>query len=296
MARSEEEFVEERRRGFVTGLAVSELMLLILFALLLFLVEGRINNANYRDVIDNFGGKDVAEDIGEAVGKSSEFQRILREDPEIIDLWITLTTSGALEDGPENREVISDLAKSVSELEQETGELEAEVAKLNKESADLVERLAAANRALMEGVRKGGTTLCTYGSPTTESPRPHSVPLGVVLLENDGVTLLLSGYEAESLIDAYGEVIDPLKALEVMEPWDLSDKITFVDFERINSQLISIGDNYATESRQNCRYYFDYYFKDIEANNLDLWNRLNYSGVKISTDRFIELQSRPNFN
>lgn len=290
MAKSDEEFIEERRRGFVTGLAVSELMLLILFALLLFLVEGEKTNEVNREVIDNFGGDEVAENMAEAISNSPEIQRVLQENPEVIDLWITLTTSGALDDVQDNREIVDRLVEEVSEMESENQALEDLIAEQNEISANLNERLTAANIALMDGVRKGGTTLCTYASPNIENPRPRSLPLGVVFLQNEGVTLLLSGYDEESLIDAYGESIDPVQAIDIVNSWGIDREITFEEFRSLNSVLATLGDEYATETRQNCRYYFDYYFEDISADNLDLWNRLNYSGVKISSERFHEIQ------
>ena len=290
MRTSQEELVEEKRRGFVTGLAVSELMLLILFALLLFLVEGKDSSEDNREVVDNFGGKGIARGVGEAIGKSPEIQRILREDPNVIDLWITLTTSGALSDTPGEKEVMEGLVNKVAELERAQEELEVEIDAREEEAAELNGRLTAANIALMEGVRKGGTTLCTYSSPSIDYPRPRSLPLGVVLLENEGITLLSSGYESETLIDAYGEPFDSKEAVEIVSAWELRSRITFDQFEDINSELITLGDEYANDTRQNCRYYFDYYFENIDADNLDLWNRLNYSGVKLSSDRFAELQ------
>lgn len=296
MSKSSEDLIDERRSGFVTGLAVSELMLLILFALLLFMVEGLVNNNEDRNIIEGLGGKDVAENLERAVRESPEMRRILREDPEIIDLWITLTTAGALSATSENRELVDELSKSLAEMERDRQKLVSQLAEQAAETAEINERLIAANSALMEGVRMGGTTLCTYSSPTSDSPRPRSVPLGVVFLEQNGITLLSTGYENEQLIDAYGEVIDPMRAEEIISGWAINEKISFDEFQRLNTRLVDLGDQYSTESRQNCRYYFDYYFDDINANTLDLWNRLNYSGVKISTSRFAELVTRNAIN
>lgn len=290
MSKSTEDLIDERRKGFVIGLAVSELMLLILFALLLFLVEGLSSNQEDREIVEALGGKEAAVNLGNSIDGSSEIQRILQEQPEIIDLWISLTTSGVIQSTTESGSVIEGLSKTLAEVESTRADLERQLVQQQAEAADLNDRLTAANSALMAGVRMGGTTLCTYSSPTVASPRPRSVPLGVVFLQEDGLTLISRGYEPGPLIDAYGESIDPTRAVEVISSWELNKRISFDEFQVLNRTLEMLGDEYATESRQNCRYYFDYYFDDINADTLNLWNRLNYSGVKISSDRFEELR------
>lgn len=289
MPKNKEDLVDERRNGFVTGLAVSELMLLILFALLLFMVEGLVSSKANKDIIDSFGGQDTAVVLSKTINDSPQIKRMLEEEPDILDLWIRLSTSGAFNYATDNSDIISELTRSLEEMVHERESLISLTEQQGEETADLIKRLSAANNALLEGVRKGGTTLCTYLSPTSENPRPRSVPLGIVFLHQDGIVLLSFGFGDAHLIDAYGEEIDAVKALEIIATWGIGKKISYGQFQSINEKLISIGNNYATESRQNCRYYFDYYFVDIDANTLVLWNRLNYSGVKISQSRYLEI-------
>jgi hypothetical protein len=285
VAISTESLIEEKRNGFVTGLAVSELMLLILFVLLLFIVEGKVKSEEDRKLIDDIGGSIVVQSIVDKLSSSPEVQRMLTEEPEIIDLWISLTTSGAMSDEGS----FATTSEKISELERELEVAEQQLEKEKKLVEDSRKSLAAANSALLDGVRKGGTTLCTYSTPTVEKPRPYSAPIGTVLLQNGGITLLEAGYGSESLIDVYGEAIDPAPAVAALQAWSVGAEISMKEFKIINSSLVTLGDEYANDSRQNCRYYFDYFYTDIDADFLENWNLLNFSGVKISMERFVSL-------
>ena len=84
---------------------------------------------------------------------------------------------------------------------------------------------------------------------------------------------------------------DPSEALAQIENWDLGATIGYEEFSVISRELSRIGDDYASDERENCRFYFNWYFDELDSRILNRWNSLNYGGLTISKERYLELSS-----
>ena len=277
MSISAEKLASSSRKGFSVGIAVSELMLLVLFVLLLFFLDFKNNSDS---TIADIGGDKTLDSLKQ----NDLLVRILRSKPQEFETWLRLTLGDDFTTALDNPQ-LEDISDIVEEEKQKNEDLQATI----KEQKDLIEGL---KEEYISARKKGGTTLCTNTGLNTEQAKLTSLPLGTVALANEGVTLLQKGFDEESVLDEYGEPYDPSEALAQIYNWDVGSMIDYENFSVISRELSRIGDNYANEIRENCRFYFNWYFDELDSRILNRWNNLNYGGLTISNERYLELSSQ----
>jgi len=273
---SGEKLASSSRKGFSVGIAVSELMLLILFVLLLFFLDFKNNSDN---AIADIGGKTTLD----LLRQNDLLVTILRSKPQEFETWLRLTLGDDYAGELENPQ-LEDISKAVEQEKIKNESLQAKVDEQN----DLIDAL---KEEYLSARKKGGTTLCTNSGLNSEQAKLTSLPLGTVSLANNGVTLLQKGFEEEPVLDEYGVPYDPSEALAQIENWDLGATIGYEEFSVISRELSRIGDDYASDERENCRFYFNWYFDELDSRILNRWNNLNYGGLTISKERYLELSS-----
>lgn len=319
---------EGRRQGFLAGLTMAELMLLTLFALLLFLGAIMVGAREDRKVVEDMGGDDTARRVAAAVRENPPTQVWLRDHPEKIDDWIKLApvserlTVGLPDENAELGRRARDLEERVESLEERAMDREEHLARTIRENERLKEDLARREEepdgdgegppegsdGVGEGppeepdggeeppegpggsVPAGGATICTYETDPATGAR-RSLPLGAVLLASSGITLLDRGSAAGAVQDFYGEPHGDgaRRALDVIAGWEEGEEISWDEFEGYSAALMALGDGYQNASRQRCRYYFNYWqHPALPARDLKRFANLNFTLVEIGPERFRE--------
>jgi hypothetical protein len=276
MSISGEKLASSSRKGFSVGIAVSELMLLVLFVLLLFFLDFKNNSDS---AIADIGGKDTLD----LLRQNDLLVQILRSKPQEFENWLRLTLGDDFMEALDNPQ-LDDISNLVEEEKQKNEIFQNTI----KEQNELID---AIKEEYISARKKGGTTLCTNTGLNTEQAKLTSLPLGSVALSNEGITLLQKGFDKESILDEYGEPYDPSEALAQIEDWDVGAMIDYENFSVISRELSRIGDKYASEIRENCRFYFNFYFDELDSRILNRWNTLNYGGLTISNERYLELSN-----
>lgn len=278
---SQEKLLEERRQGFLVGMSIAELMLLIIFALLLFMAEAYLSAEKDKEVAQGFG---------------EDSRRWIAENPDLAEDWIQLRPV-ELENDPflleafeklsaDNKEMLKKIAELEAELESQKEQSGNEVAELNQDLETQKEQIEdLTDLVAREQAKQGLKPLCTY-ERTAEVGGRRSLPVGIVLLEDSGITLLDKGFDDKEVIDYYFEAAETNAAMNGLKEWSVGGKISWDQFSRYAQSLNDIGDSYATEQRQSCRYYFSYWSLQLENSNLERFNRLNYSQVRISEEDY----------
>ena len=262
---------EERRAGFLVGMSISELMLLIIFALLLFMAESFLSAQGNREILD---------------GLNPSARALIKENKSLLNEidpgWLQLVATRLPAD-PDLIEAYEKLSQELEKLRRELAQVTKENEGLDGQNRDLINSLA------VEQSKQGLTTLCSY-ERTEQAGGRRSLPIGVVLLKDTTLTLLEKGYGDKEVIDYYFDPADINPAMSEIEQWQVGQSISWDQFSDYAGQLNSIGDNYANEERQSCRFYFSYWEEGIEITKLEQFNRINYSQVRISEENFAGYQ------
>jgi TonB family protein len=316
MSISQDQLAGEKRKGFLVGLAVSELLLLLLLALLLFLLGRAQLDREKDELINRAGGEDVLIVISGALDNAPAVRDRIREDPSIPETWITLSNRGMdVDDFAQTREALAgqlvinesqqreleETKEALAGAMEEGNEARALLAgskeeneQLQKDIEQVQQDIASSQEVPVEGPPNaiaGETTLCAYlgpGNPSTE--RIPTVPIGVVNIEESGITLLRKDYPLDQiLVDYLGDTFNPEASERIINSWRIKEKLAWDEFESIMAALNLLGDDFASERKQKCRHYFNYYFEDLDAEILEKFGNLNYTGVKISESEFLDL-------
>jgi TonB family protein len=312
MTISQDQLAGEKRKGFLVGLAISELLLLLLLALLLFLL-GRAQVERDRqelvekqeNLINGAGGEEVLRVITGALNNAPDVRQAIAENPKIPETWITLSNRGVsptdieqmqeelarqIEANRTLQDETEEQANQIAQTEQENQSLKTEIEQSQEGPSGSQEEPSDIAEELPNAIA-GETTLCAYlgpGNPSTG--RIPTVPIGVVNIEASGITLLRKDYPLDQiLVDYLGDTFNPEASERIISAWKIKEKLAWDEFESIMTALNLLGDDFASERRQKCRHYFNYYFEDLDAEILEKFGNLNHTGVKISEQEFLDL-------
>ena len=255
-----------------------------------------------KKIINGAGGEEVLIVITDALNSAPDVRQAIAENPKIPETWITLSNRGVSPTDIEQMQ--GELARQIEAnrtLQDETEEQANQIAQTEQENEILKTEMEQLQAALELGEPEGAselpsaiagdTTLCAYLEPgDTSDERGSTVPIGVVLIEESGITLLHKGYRSDqSLIDFYGDTFARESSEQIINSWSTKGQLPWVEFESITDGLNLLGDNFASDSKQKCRHYFNYYFVSLDAESLEKFRNLNYTGVKISEQEFLGL-------
>lgn len=271
-----DQLASEKRRGFLVGMAVAELMVLILLALILFLLSREKIEEEKNEIIKSFGGTDSIRVVLGAIKAVPGGQELFRN-PENLDVIIEVTNQ-ILTQGSE-----IDAVTLIARLKDELERTREENAELKDARDDLVVQLNS------ERARSGETTPCAYQAPESLSKiRGSSVPIAYVKLEEPLITFIKLGYD-DGLVDPLGEPLVDNTA-SILENYDVGQTFDLQELSVLSAALAADGDSYRTDTRQNCRHYFAYYSEnDLNASFKDRFDALAWTDVKISEQTFKEI-------
>lgn len=312
------------RRGFLVGITLAELMLMILFVLLLLNRNFQLEAMEAVEVEKEFGGTEPLSEARSMAQRLTEVQ----SKTELSETWRTLTRTVEelsskperlerwledLEDNPvpeisrkPNREEA--MRDEIRNLRSELAEAETARERAENHSQWLEEELqtqrseleAQASRrdalsAELAQAKAGETVICTYESPgpgSVSSLRGRSVPLGTVHLEADGITLIEKNTELRStrLVDYVGDFYDVSEASELLDSWPLHRKLSFAELSSIGNGFVEVG-NRAAEKRARCRFSMNYYIEDFITPHSVLltFERYFFQQSRISDSQYEEL-------
>ena len=245
------------RRGFVMGVTLAELMLIILFALLLLLQDfGRTEQ--------RLGGRESVAGVLSIVDSVRAWAG--QRDQTLPEVWSTLIprvedpSSDLAERNRTLLETVEDLREQLAESTRELGAANEQLNRVQEQNEDLKTR----NEALaieVVNAKEGGLVLCAFEPPGDPvQVRGTSIPLGTMHLENDGITLIEKRRDLRELnaVDYVGDQYDLTDALDLLETWPIGRKLTFEEFAIRSAAFVAIGDREA-EKRQKCRFSMRYY-------------------------------------
>lgn len=189
---------------------------------------------------------------------------------------------GLAEVGPSMLDAIIEMASStepppddpliVSEAEQR--ELETAL----KMALEDVARMKAAIVEQPELPSPQGGMIGTIGYCTYEPPIPGSekvfgstVPLGTLLVAEDGVTLVAknSVIQHGNFVDIAGENYDTTLAYEALSEWPIGKKLSATEFSDRGVKFIDIG-NLPSDKRVACRFGMNYHRKIFSKKSADM--------------------------
>lgn len=267
---SGEQLDSAKRSGFLIGMAVAELMVLILLAIVLFLIFREKEYEKQEQLFELAGGMDNVKVIVDAISSSSEGANLFNN-PKLIETIVSISTKQVLNGA-------SDFSEN----------LLVAVAYENKNLQETNSALESARQSLLKQIlamTTGGTTLCVYTPSTDLSKiRGRSVPIGVLRLEGEEIEIVSLGYPDQSRFVTYDglDFVDTTE--EILFGWQEERMLTLGEFSELSQRLSDNGDTHRTDSRANCRHYFDYFFDNdmVTADFLYRFDQLNYSGVRLS--------------
>ena len=300
------------RRGFLVGITLAELMLMILFVLLLLNRNFQLEAMEAVEIEEEFRAlsqaRSMAQQLSEVQSETelSETWRTLTRTvkelsskPERLDRWLE-----DLEDNPMPeisqktdreeamrdeirtlRSELLDAETSVKRAENRSQRLEEELHTQQSQLEEEASRRDALSAELAQA-KAGELVICTYELPgpgSVSSLRGRSVALGTVHLEADGITLIEKNAELQDtrLVDYVGDFYDATEAAELLESWPVNQKLSFAEFSSIGSGFVEIG-NRTAEKRARCRFSMNYYIEDF----------ITPHSVLLTFERFFFQQSR----
>ena len=254
------------RRGFLLGVTIAEIMIITLFVLLL-LFRHYEEEAGKSEILEELLGE-LDNDTLIVISELSE-SNISGAQQKLRDAWDDLVDCSRRDD-PAACNHDADLEGLGRE------ELESAVRVREDEINKQVEQLAQKERTI-ENLRteigniigkEGGLTICTH-EPSNEKVKGPSIPLGALLLEGDGITLIARDKRIydEDLVDRTGKIFDTQKALEELDNWPLGKKLSFQEFAIIGKKFRDIGDR-PVPHRAVCRFTMHLFSFDHNKTNL----------------------------
>ena len=267
---SGEQLDSAKRGGFLLGMAIAELMVLVLLALVLFLTFREKEYEDKDKLLALAGGEDTIKVIVDAIAENSGGAELFNN-PELIETIVAITTREILSGN--NGDSPNPMIAVVEE---------------NKELKEANDALEAARQSLLDqmlAMTAGETTLCVY-TPSTDLDkiRGGSVPIGIVRLEGEGIEILKLGYPSQSKFVTY-DGLDYVDTTDgILTEFREGQVLRLAEFRELSQRLAANGDEYRTDSRSNCRHYFNYYFDSdrVTADFTQRFGLLNYSGVRLS--------------
>jgi hypothetical protein len=234
------------RRGFLTGITMAELMLLIIFVLIMSLVIFQRDARDYRELRRLVGASTDEMSLVRNLDESSHLSIRLK------DVWEDLIQCSSGADLPKcfNSEAKTDLVS-------ENAELRVEVAKLR------------------DAYLAGETPICTYErAPSDQKLHGGSVALGSLWVRSDSIVLLEKNdyFFDNEVVDKAGVPYDIADALFALSEWDEGVAMTISQFRDKGVTFERIGDVPA-EHRQNCRFVMNYYI-DIDEDTFDIFQNV----------------------
>lgn len=241
------------RRGFVMGVTLAELMLIVLFALLL-LLQG------FGQIEEDLGGKASVDSVLAIIDSVETWAG--QRGQTLPQVWSTLIpkVDGSPADmADENRA----LEARVADLERQLAEKSEELVTARAEVDETLEQNQALKAEVVEA-KEGGLVLCAYEPPSNvRQVRGTSVSLGTMHLQADGITLIHKrpGLRGLDVVDYVGDRYDLGDAVDLLDSWPVGDKLTFEEFSTHAAGFVQIGEREA-ERRQKCRFSMGYYIDD----------------------------------
>jgi TonB family protein len=276
--------------------------------LLLFLLSREETSIEQTAIIEGVG-ENIIKIITEAMNENPELGPRLEQDPQVFKDWIELTNSG---------EDYEEMVERTRTFEEEQQKAEDDLARAEQERDEAIAaqdeaetQARIAERALANQMGENGelaaillkpiagdTTLCAFLESDDDPVRSEigrenhgpSTPIGIIHVEEEGITLLRGGYRSDQpLVDFNGDPFDREASEQVIGSWSIKEKLTWVEFESIITKLNSLGNDFASDIKQRCRHYFNYYHVGLDGDTVEKFRDLNYSGVKISEQEFLDL-------
>ena len=312
------------RRGFLVGITLAELMLMILFVLLLLNRDFQLEAMEAVKVEEEFGGteplseaRSMAQQLAEVQSKTelSETWRTLTRTvkeliskPERLDRWLEDLEDNPMPEISQKTDREEAMRDEIRSLRSELVNAETAVERAENRSRHLEEKLHTQQSQLEEEASRrdalsaelaqakaGELVICTYEPPgpgSVSSLRGRSVPLGTVHLQADGITLIEKNTEIRSarLVDYVGDFYDATEAAELLESWPVNQKLSFTELSSIGNRFVEIG-NRAAEKRARCRFSMNYYIEDFITPHSVLltFERYFFQQSRISDSRYEEL-------
>ena len=271
-----EDLQAANRKGYTLGLSMAEVMLIILFTLLLFLVHVSDENDNNKLVLDNCGAFCEEPGLLQSIHDKPEMLKLIRifkDKPETLNDWISITQGE-----PDTLKIIENSLNLASQQKKKIAEL--------KEELEIAKSKVSSSKG-------GSTTICTFFPRDDEADGKISVSLATIKIDTDSITLLSKNIaDKDVVIDFYGDPYSPNDALEAIKEWEVGETISNDEFARLNVALNSIGDAYETDYRANCRFSYDYYFDDsLPIVVLEKFTQQYYRGARVKPSTFEGIQN-----
>ncbi len=312
------------RRGFLVGITLAELMLMILFVLLLLNRNFQLEAMEAVEIEEEFGGtqslseaRSMAQQLAEVQSRTelSETWRTLTRTvkelsskPERLDRWLEDLEDNPMPEISQKTDREEAMRDEIRSLRSELVNAETAVERAENHSRRLEEQLHTQQSRLEEEASRrdalsaelaqakaGELVICTYEPPgpgSVSSLRGRSVPLGTVHLQADGITLIEKNTELRSvrLVDYVGDSYDASEAAELLEDWPVNEKLSFAELSSIGSRFVEIG-NRAAEKRARCRFSMNYYIEDFITPHSVLltFERFFFQQFRISDSQYEEL-------
>lgn len=240
------------RKGFLTGITMAELMLLIIFVLLLALVIFQKRAESLDNVMVVLSADESELQLVSSLKPSDAALTALK------DVWEDLIecVRTAPNQDCSDRDM-PDLASENAFLREDNRALKQEVSKLR------------------DAYLAGETPICTYEVASSEDKlHGSSVALGSLWVRADSITLLekndyLYGNE---VVDKAGVPYDPIDALIALAGWEVGREMTIAEFREMSGVFEQIG-NIPVEHRQNCRFVMNYYI-DVDEKTFDIFQNV----------------------
>jgi len=241
---------KEARRGFLVGISLAELMLIVVFCLLLLyqqkerIVAALPISAPGAELLGQAGPDSIPPHI--ATDLEANFNELIN--------CIRFPSDPSCQPEPnseESRENENSLVPKDTE-EEEPESLSKE--EIEKELKDLRDQ----NKALRDAVTKakaGDRSICTYLPGTSNGLTGPSISIGTFLVERDGVTLVVKNLDdfSANLVDVVGEPFDKADAVNELAAWPACKKLSLEDFSTLAQRFVDIGDR-EVEHRTTCRF------------------------------------------
>jgi len=241
---------KEARRGFLVGISLAELMLVVVFCLLLLyqqkerVLAALPISASGAQLLSQAGSDSIPPHITSKLeGTFNELINCIRfpDDPSCQPERKPEESSG-----DENPLVPKDPEEKEPEsLSRE--EIEKELKQLRNENNALRDAVAE--------VKAGGRSICTWLPGTSNGLTGPSISIGTFLVERDGVTLVVKNLDdfSADLVDVRGKPFNKTDAVNELAAWPACTKLSLEDFSTLAQRFVDIGDR-EVEHRTTCRF------------------------------------------
>ena len=280
------------RRGFLLGVSLAEIMLIVLFVLLLLFRHYQEESVALDKVRSVVG----SENINQLVPVKNSLPNGKINQTEIDDIWKTLINC-ANGSAPECDADDSDKSSSPDPLNQGDPNAAPLDPKTLEEAQVVINELVQEREALKDAIARktGDKPICTFEKAPQGSGRERgpSISLGTFYIESDGITLIEKREKIRQaeVVDFVGDSFDTREVLSEIDKWPLWKKLDVKQFGQRGKAFVAIGDQEA-KKRKPCRFTFNYYMTASEETHKIYTNHYKeyfFESPEISEKRFSNL-------